>query len=93
MKWGSAVSSAFTVSNGIRQGGLISPILYNVYTDSLNTQLHRAKIGCHIAGECINHVAYADDMVLLAPSAKALQSLINICVEYASDHDIIIIIH
>ncbi|XP_037796380.1 steroidogenic factor 1-like [Penaeus monodon] len=65
-----AVPCAFTVSNVIRQGGLISPVLFNVYTDSLSVHLLRAKIGCHIAGKCINHIAYTDGIVFLAPSAK-----------------------
>lgn len=89
VKWGNAISSYFEVSNGIRQGGILSPILYNLYTDRLSTLLTRSRIGCHIAGECVNHVAYADDMVLLSPSWKALQLLIEICCEFASKNDII----
>ena len=89
VKWGNALSSGLKVSNGIRQGGLISPVLYNVYTDSLSDLLHRTKIGFHIGCECVNHISYADDMVLLAPSAKALQTLLNVCSGYAGDYDII----
>ena len=29
--WGNSISSTFTISNGIRQGGIISPFLFNVY--------------------------------------------------------------
>ena len=79
MRWRKTFCSGLTVTNGIRQGGLISPILYNVYADELNDMLKQSKLGCHFAGVCVNHVSYADDMVLLAPSAKALQALLNIC--------------
>ena len=30
----------------------------------------------------INHLMYADDVVILSPSAKGLQRLINICAAY-----------
>ena len=48
-----------------------------------------SRIGCHIAGECVNHIAYAEDMVLLAPSIKALQTLINLCFKFAGENDIL----
>ena len=37
----------------------------------------------------INHLTYADDVVLLAPSAHALQLLLNQCDTYVSGHDIV----
>ena len=89
VRWGKTFSSGFTVTNGIRQGGLISPILYNVYTDELNDMLKQSNLGCHVAGVCVNHISYADDMVLLAPSAKALQALLNICSDFANLNDIV----
>ncbi|KAG0722901.1 hypothetical protein GWK47_005794 [Chionoecetes opilio] len=46
-------------------------------------------IGCHIHDGCINSLSYADDMVLLAPTADALQDLINVCQVYAAKHDIV----
>ena len=34
--------------------------------------------GCYVNGECFNHVVYADDTLLLAPSPTALQNLTDI---------------
>ena len=31
VKWGNTVSSEFTVSNGVKQGGVLSPILFDIY--------------------------------------------------------------
>ena len=65
----------YASSNDIRQGGIISPILHNLYTASLSLQLLSSRIGSHIAEECVDHIVYADDKVLLAPSIKTHQTL------------------
>jgi len=35
VRWGNAISSTFTISAGVRQGGLLSPLLFAVYMDVL----------------------------------------------------------
>ena len=42
-KWGTNYSSPFTVTNGVRQGGILSPYLFAVYLDELSIQLGSAK--------------------------------------------------
>ena len=88
VRWGKTISSYLAISNGIRQGGILSPLLNNLYTNSLSAQ-QSSRIGCHIARECVNHISYADDMVLLAPSTKVLQTLIDICFKCAGENDIL----
>ena len=89
IRWGNLLSDPFTVSNGIKQGGILSPQLYNLYVDNLSAQLTRTQIGCFAGNLIINHLLYADDLVLIAPSARALQKLMNICEVYAKMNDII----
>ena len=43
---------------------------------------------CHNAGQHMNHLSYADDLVLLSPSIEALQQLLNICSKYAREFNI-----
>ena len=76
------------MSNGVRQGGILSPFLFNVYTDDLSTFLDRSGYGCRYQGS-VNHLYYADDMVLISPTPFGLQKLLNICETYAKDHDIL----
>ena len=38
---------------------------------------------------CFNHICYADDSVLLAPSPSALQELLSICEEYGYEYEMI----
>ena len=51
-----------TISNGVRQGGILSPPLFAVYMDDLYSLLSTSRIGGHIDDVCINHVFYADDL-------------------------------
>ena len=89
IKWGQSTSCFFTVSNGVRQGGILSPRLFVVYVDDISKQLSGALSGCFIGHQCINHVMYADDICLLAPSALGLQKLLEMCYGFSQDNDII----
>ena len=62
VKWGRNTSSFFTVTNGVRQGGILSPFLFTLYVDDLSHRLNNSKVGCHINNVCINHLFYADDL-------------------------------
>ena len=86
VRWGTACSEMFTVSNGVRQGGILSPLLFNVYMDGLSELLCRTECGCTMGGRMINHLMYADDLVILSPSAKGLQRLVDICAAYGDIH-------
>ena len=44
-----------------------------------------AKVGCNVGGVYTNILTYADDVVLLAPSRRALQYLINMLADCASN--------
>ncbi len=85
VKWCGCLSTSFKVSNGVRQGGILSPILYNLFMDDLSVRLSKSFSGCFINGQSANHLLYADDSVLLAPSPHALQELIDICQNYANE--------
>ena len=50
--------------------------------------LSTTKVGCALGKTMVNHLAYADELVILSPSAKGLQKLLNICSEYGEEHDI-----
>ena len=86
--WGSYTSEGFEVTNGVRQGGILSPYLFNMYIDGLSEALNDSGVGCHYLGS-VNHICYADDMVLLAPTAYGLQRMLNMCADYAANHDIL----
>ena len=67
----------FHCANGIKQGEQLSPLFFNVNTDDLNHHLQATGVGCYVGGAWVNSVSYADDMVLLAPTVTALQTLLR----------------
>ena len=62
------------------QGGKLSPFLFNIYIDVISEKLNNFCIGCNMFGNMINHLIYADDLILFAPSIKGLQYLVDTCV-------------
>ena len=89
VRWGDEMSNGFGTTNGLRQGGIISSYLYNVYINDLSVILNQQKIGCMSGKIMISHLMYADDLILIFTSANGLRRLTNICEEYASAHDIV----
>jgi len=62
----------FLATNGVKRGGVLSTVLFCVYIDGLLVALSRANVGCYIGRSYVGALAYADDLVLTAPSASAL---------------------
>ena len=89
VRWGKSLSVTFRCSNGIRQGGQLSPLLYNVYSGDLNHHLQATGVGCGVGGAWVNSLSYADDMVLHAPTVTALQRLLEVSRAYAAPYDIV----
>jgi hypothetical protein len=88
VKWHGRLSSPFALSNGTRQGGVLSPLLFARYIWKVFAAIVGAGIGCNVGGMFINVLAYADDIVILAPAWRALQQLIDILSVNAKDIDL-----
>ena len=86
VRWGSSFSHSFNVSNGVRQGSVLSPVLFSVYLDGLLEELARSGVGCHCGCLFAGAICYADDIVLLAPCPSALRIMLQICDKYAQNH-------
>ena len=88
IKWGRFISVFFSISNGVRQGGILSPKLFSVYINDLSDKLVKLKVGCYIDNLCMNYVMYANDSCLMAPSPAALQELIDMCYDFGVQNDL-----
>ena len=66
--WNSHVSDYFSISNGVKQGEVISPVMFNLYLDNLSISLKQSGLGCHINRTYMGALGYADDIALTCPS-------------------------
>ena len=68
----------FQIGKGVRQGCILSPYLFNLYTEYImrNAGLEEAQAGIKIAGRNINNLRHADDTTLMAESEQELKSLL-----------------
>ena len=89
VRWNGEISSSFKISNGVKQGAVLSAILYCVYMNDLFTLLKKKKYGCWINGEYYGIIGYADDLFLLSPSPSALQEMLQTCESYAKSHNLV----
>ena len=87
--WNGVKSEFFSTDNGVKQGGILSSILFCVYIDELLNRLLSSGIGCHMGHLSFACFGYADDVNLLAPSIGALQDLITICENFAKEYHVI----
>ena len=89
IKWNNLLSDKCKISNGVKQGGCLSPSLFSIYLNSLILNLRNSNIGCKYRSEYMGVFGYADDLSLLCPSFTGIKELLNICGKYARKYDIL----
>jgi hypothetical protein len=78
VSWQGVRSNSFDCKNGVKQGGVLSPVLFCVYIEILLVLLDQCGVGCHIGHVFAGAVAYADDVTLMAPCLTAMQKMLDI---------------
>ena len=78
VRTGHGTTDWFQIGKGVCQGRILSPCLFNLYTEYTmrNAGLEEARAGIKIAGRNSSHLRYADDTTLMAESEEELKSLL-----------------
>ena len=74
--WNGLCSPYFGCTNGVKQGGVLSQVLFTVYLDELLMKLKTCGLGCHVGNEYVVVVSYACDITLMCPNRNGLQTMI-----------------
>ncbi len=89
VNWNGMFSESFNVTNGVKQGGILSPILFCIYIDSLLDRLANSGTGCHIGNRFAGALCYADDICLLASTRNSVMKMLSICEDFGIEYKVL----
>ena len=87
LRWSGCLSSMFDIKSGVREGGVASPVLFNLYINGLIIALRSSGLGCYLGSDYTGCIMFADDILLLSASVIQLQNMLNVCFEYCTVWD------
>ena len=67
-KCGTCYSHFFSLLAGVREGGVLSPLLFTIFIDSLADKVRSTGVSCYLNYLCVSIFLYADDILLIALS-------------------------
>ena len=76
------LSEDFEVCNGLRQGCVLSPVLFSLYINGMVTKLHEGKCGVQCGGDLIPGLLFADDTALVASDKEGLEKSLDVLVKW-----------
>ncbi len=86
VRWDSTTSHSFNVTNGVKQGSVISPLFFTLYVDELIDKVEDSGYGRKIRNKYYDILIYADNVFLLSPSAYGLQKMLTMCSSFANQN-------
>ena len=89
VNWNGCVSNVFKTQNGVKQGGVLSPILFTIYFDELLSNLESSGVGCFVGNTFMGALAYADDVVILAQTKTAVNILLSVASKFAKEYNVV----
>ena len=85
IQFGDTFSETFKVKRGVRQGCVLSPKLFNLYTEGIFAESEELK-GIVVGGRNITNLRFADDTLLMAESEEELQIIVDAVREESLEH-------
>jgi hypothetical protein len=82
-KCDNGISKIFQIKEGVKQGGILSPYLFNYFMNELLDESDNLNIGANIGKFNVSLISYCDDLIILSPCIKHVGQLLKICSNYA----------
>lgn len=86
VRWKGGDSATFITGQGVKQGSIISPMLYKAYINDLLDSLQGNQLGAFIGDLFVGSPTCADDVLLISHNQHQLQAMLNVCHDYAACH-------
>jgi hypothetical protein len=83
VRWKGIDSNPFSTSQGVKQGSIISPMLYKAYVNNLLEILQRNNLGLNVGSLYIGSPTCADDVLLMSNNCHELQAMLDVCYVYS----------
>ena len=88
VRWNGLLSDIFSLCNGVRQGAILSGILYCFYVNNLFKLLRSRTSGCWVNNNFHGMFGYSDDNWVLASSLSCLREMMKTIEDYCSSHNL-----
>ena len=81
---GESLTEKFRISQGVKQGCILSPLLFNIFLSDLTSALEKGESKPVKINETttLNSLIWADDLLLLSESEQGLNNMLNNLDEY-----------
>ena len=76
--WNDQPSRTISISQGVKQGGVLSPLLCSLYVNDLLVELENSGLGARLGNIYLGAPMYADDLAMIATSPEELQGMLDI---------------
>ena len=76
-------SETIETTEGCKKGGVLSGYLFNFFINLMIQECLNANVGAKIDKTNVSIVGYCDDVILMSPTLKHLQILLDICFKYS----------
>ena len=87
IKLGNQVTESFDTNQGVRQGDILSPLLFNIFMSDLNDYIEKVEGKLQINdSRDINSIIWADDILLLSQSKEGLNQILDLLASYCQQN-------
>lgn len=77
IRWNNQHTQEFGIEKGVRQGCILSPHLFSIYTEQIVREADIDGLGINIGGRDITNLRYADDTALISTDETSMKRLLH----------------
>ena len=83
------LSSEFIIKEGVKQGGILSPYLFNYFMNDLLNENDKKNLGASIGSYNVGLLSYCDDLIILSPHVSHVNKILQMCEFYAINNKLV----